>query len=328
MEKQLLCRVGNIFAQFQCKMGQCRQACCQGWPVSIDRDKYFQLLGVECDPALRRRLDTAMPLADYPTPQRYAQLSHRYDGDCALRDPDGRCGLQVQLGEEILPDVCRLYPRSIRRDALGAECVLANSCEAVCELFWDRAEPLRWQEEPVALQAGADSPVGTRDGEGRLAQDRAVALLQDRRYSIAQRLLALCPPELSAAPAQPGQWPELIDDLCRRTDAVPELCRALPCAQPDPARELFLEHLLVNHAWFTQFPTEPGQSYAAQYRALCLTWALAKGILSAAGTREQITDRISRLFRFIQHTHFTSLAEALTLKYRVHPRQLVDGTLT
>lgn len=320
MEKQLLCRVGNYFPQFQCKMGRCRQACCQGWPVSIDRDKYFQLLGVACDPALRRRLDTAMPLADYPTPQRYAQLSHRYDGDCALRDPDGRCGLQVQLGEEILPDVCRLYPRSIRQDRVGAECVLANSCEAVCELFWDRKEPLAWQEKPVALQAGADRAVSPRDREGRLAQDRAVAILQDRRYPLARRLQTLCPPELSPAPTQPGQWQELTEDLRRRCEAVPALSPAPRKA--DQARELFLEHLLVNHAWFTQFPTEPGQGYPAQYRALCLTWALANGALEQAATREEATDRISRLFRFIQHTHFTPLAEALTTKYRVHPLEL------
>ncbi len=37
--------VPDYFPRFACKMGECRAACCRGWPVSISMENYFRLLG-------------------------------------------------------------------------------------------------------------------------------------------------------------------------------------------------------------------------------------------------------------------------------------------
>ena len=90
--------VPDYFLRFARKIGTCRTACCVGWPVSISQENYFRLLGVDCSTDLRRRLDCAMRMADYPTPECYAHFEHRYDGECALHLPDGRCALAESAG--------------------------------------------------------------------------------------------------------------------------------------------------------------------------------------------------------------------------------------
>ena len=131
----------DYFPEFRCKIAGCRHACCEGWPVSLSMENYYRLLGLDCRPELRVRLDCGMQLADHPTKERYAQFSPRWDGNCPMRLEDGRCAIHAELGEAAQPDVCRLYPRGVRL-LDGYECSCANSCEGVLELFLHRDRPM------------------------------------------------------------------------------------------------------------------------------------------------------------------------------------------
>ncbi|MGN0778748.1 MAG: flagellin lysine-N-methylase [Aristaeellaceae bacterium] len=177
---------------FACKMGACRAACCEGWPISFSMTDYFRLLGVDCSPALRRRLDCAMHLAPHPTPEEYAQIVPRYDGNCPLRLEDGRCALHAELGEDSLSAVCRLYPRGVRTQG-GRECSCANSCEAVVELLL-RPEPLTFQPTPLTVTPPPEGPRRVQfETAGREQEIRLwlIGRMQDRRYPLPQRLLVL-----------------------------------------------------------------------------------------------------------------------------------------
>ena len=143
--------VPDYFKHFSCKMGACRSACCQGWPISITMKNYFTLLGIECRQELRDRLDRSMYLVDRPSEDEYARFSMRYDGECALRMADGRCSLHAELGPELLSDVCDLYPRGIRW-VPDYECSCAASCEAVLELLIRQKEPLTFRKESLTLR--------------------------------------------------------------------------------------------------------------------------------------------------------------------------------
>ena len=141
----------DYFEHFTCKMGSCRAACCVGWPISFSLKDYYRLLGVECSPDLRRRLDGAMHIKLHPTPESYAEISPRFDGNCPLRMDDGRCWLHAEMGEEVLSSVCRLYPRGARLDG-ASECSCANSCEGVLELLFSRDEPIAFEKRMLALE--------------------------------------------------------------------------------------------------------------------------------------------------------------------------------
>lgn len=185
--------VPDYFTQFACKMGACRSACCQGWPISITMQNYFILLGVECRRELRDRLDCGMYLVDRPTEDEYARFSMRYDGECPLRMDDGRCSIHAELGTEVLPNVCDLYPRGIRSEP-GYECSCAASCEAVLELLIHRTEPLTFRRESLTFRMPRTPKRLTyfetlgRETEIRLC---FIRIVQDRTLSLPMRLMKL-----------------------------------------------------------------------------------------------------------------------------------------
>lgn len=188
-------RIPDYFPYFACKMGACRNACCQGWPISITLQNYFDLLGLDCSPDLRRRLDGGMHIADNPSPEHYAQFSPRYDGNCPLRMEDGRCALHADIGEHVLPDICRLYPRGIRLEKGQLECSCAGSCEGVLELFLHREAPVEFMEKeldltnpPLLEERSAYFETMGRDWEIR---HHFIRILQDRTMPLAERMLVL-----------------------------------------------------------------------------------------------------------------------------------------
>ena len=182
--------VPDYFPSFRCKIGACRHSCCEGWTISVTMKDYFKLLSVPCSEELRRRIDTALHLYDYPTETKYAQISPRYDGNCGMRLPDGRCGLHAELGEEALSKVCRLYPRGIRTDgAFEASC--ANSCEAVLELLSHHKEPMRFITMPLELEAPA-GPRNAEDSEEKQQMRlRFIRIMQNRQQPLSARLFTL-----------------------------------------------------------------------------------------------------------------------------------------
>ena len=185
--------VPDYFPSFRCKIGACRHSCCEGWAISVTMKDYFKLLSVPCSEELRRRIDTALHLYDYPTETKYAQISPRYDGNCGMRLPDGRCGLHAELGEEALSEVCRLYPRGIRTDgAFEASC--ANSCEAVLEMLIHHQEPMRFITMPLELEG--PKPAAREYLFETLGHEQEIRLffiriMQNRQLSLPARLFAL-----------------------------------------------------------------------------------------------------------------------------------------
>lgn len=185
--------VPDYFPAFSCKMGQCRRPCCEGWPISVTMKDYFTLLGVDCSPELRRRIDCGLHLSLHPTEDAYAQILPRYDGHCPLHLPDGRCALHAECGDGVLAAVCRLYPRGVRNGE-DRECSCANSCEAVIELLMNRREPLGF----ISIRRDFGLPDTPRPlhffhtaGRGQDIRLWLISHLQRREYPLPQRMLLL-----------------------------------------------------------------------------------------------------------------------------------------
>ena len=180
--------VPDYYQAFRCKIGQCRTPCCDGWPVTFSMTDYFKLLSVECSPELKKQLDSALHLTEHPTEEEYGMLLPRYDGTCPMRLADGRCGLQVESGEDTLPAVCRQYPRSKR----PGECCCSNSCEAVIELL-DREAPIQFQTISLEETVFPRKRVHFFETGGREIEIRLwlIAFLQDRSIPLGWRLARL-----------------------------------------------------------------------------------------------------------------------------------------
>ena len=192
MRKEQSCRMPDYYPHFACKGGACRATCCRGWDVSLPMDEYFRLLGLDCSPELRARLDGAFHATDAPSPERYAQISHNWLGDCPMQREDGLCALQCECGETALPAVCRRYPRGAR-GLFDRECACSNSCEAVLEMFWDREAPLGFVEgsDGGLFPEAAPEPEPRRAQRYRAIRALCFGTMQNRSLGLAQRLLRI-----------------------------------------------------------------------------------------------------------------------------------------
>ncbi len=258
-------------ARFHCKGGSCRTSCCTGWGISLTQEEYFRLLGMDCSPTLRTRLDGAFHMAEYPTPQRYALVSPTWLGDCPLHDADGLCQLQKECGEQALPEICRFYPRSLKNASGIMEGACSNSCEAVVELLMAQEAPLRfirrWVQEPPhpALHPASGFSLPIRESCIRHLQDRSIPL-PDRIAGMGAYLM-----ELESAPLEdlPGR---LLSPLSHRLPdsdsqssaaALSALCAMIEVLEPSsPSMQRFGEPALARYGR----PTAPAQALV-RYRA-------------------------------------------------------------
>lgn len=181
--------IPDYYSEFHCKTGDCRHPCCIGWDIEISMKEYFHLLGMECSPELRRKLDTAFHFLDKPSEEYYAMITPRWDGDCPLRRENGFCGLQCECGEEALPAVCRYYPRSPASE-FSYHCCCANSCEAVLDLLFTKEEPITFHKQNLSFRMDDEMPHRT-DAMARMfpAVSRAcIGIMQDRSKPLSRRL--------------------------------------------------------------------------------------------------------------------------------------------
>ena len=182
----------DYYADFRCKCGQCRHTCCDGWAVTFPREDYFRLLSVPCSPELRQKLDTALHLADDPTPERYAELLPNWEGHCPLQRADGLCGLQAECGEDAISSTCRYYPRGVRTMD-DDECACSASCERVVEMLLHRTAPMTFRR--MNLSFAMALPARETDeavvGETRQLRRDAVTMLQAREVPLGNRLMGI-----------------------------------------------------------------------------------------------------------------------------------------
>ena len=341
--------VPDYYPSFRCKIGGCRHSCCEGWAISVTMKDYFKLLSLPCSEELRRRIDTALHLYDYPTESKYAQISPRYDGNCGMRLPDGRCGLHAELGEKALSDVCRLYPRGIRTDGVY-EASCANSCEAVLETLIHHQAPMRFVTMPLALDAPSSSrkaETGTSHltpVEEQQLRLHFIRILQDRNYSLPQRLFtlrqalneaqaAIAPPSISGNLEYGLNIAEkMLQEIDTRSRSVHDYGEAAlnwfgtgeaAIANYAEAKarfekllpdwEIAFEQMLVNHLFFERFPfQERPMDFADKFLGVCAVYAMLRflclGWLAEHPSETEFIDVCAAAFRFISHTSFDAYA--------------------
>lgn len=185
--------VPDYYDAFRCKGGACRHTCCRGWNISVNMHEYFALRSLPCSESLRGKLDGALSIISDTDRERFAAFVRREDGSCPLLREDGLCALQHECGEEPLPTVCRVYPRSVRCD-YAREIALSASCEAVTEALLGSTAPLKFVERDLP---GRDAPASAEEADERAVRFTAnmrrvcMRMLQNRALPIADRIANL-----------------------------------------------------------------------------------------------------------------------------------------
>lgn len=321
------------YDSFQCKGGACRHSCCIGWPITINRDAYFRLIGMECSEELHHKIECAMHLAPHPSPEYYAQITPNWLGDCPLHRSDGLCQLQLECGEVALPEICRVYPRSKRDRVDGQDehykCICTASCEAIVEVFMNQTAPLSFCEQDVPEEIMAIREVLPAGATEKIQQ--AIKTMQDRTCTLPERLSKLGAVSLkSPKECTLAQMSALLGELHESSQSLKRFAgEALAKSLQDmktlntwatdsaafencyPDWEIWFEHLLCNHIVYDDYPYgEPRLMESESFDGLAALYGLLRvvctGTIACGKTdREALVDAIAGTFRYVEHTSFS-----------------------
>ena len=314
----------DYFEDFRCKCGDCRSCCCDGWDIAVSREEYFRLIGMECSDELHHRLECAFRIPEEPAPERFRLISSNWLGECPMRDEDGLCMLQKECGEDALPEICRVYPRSLKKEGELLQACCSGGCEAVVETLMNhdrlRFRFARLHARPELVEATDVNLLML----GRICME----CLQDRSIELRERILevrrTVCGtdgkipaldagldafecvlPVLERASLMP--YRDAILDLWNAHEKYAEAANAFAARFPDWER--WMENLLINHLVYMNFPrVDARMSYEEALKGLCGTWALLRMACIAHTTEhpdeEAFVDVAAAVFRLVEHSSF------------------------
>ena len=128
--------VPAYYRNFSCKIDQCRHTCCSRWRIPVSKDEYLKLVTSECSDDLDRRIRNAFIMPEIADDEVYRYIGFNWLGYCPIME-EGFCKIHKEKGEDYLPEVCKLYPRSLKKinDTYVACC--SDSCEKIIELLYE-----------------------------------------------------------------------------------------------------------------------------------------------------------------------------------------------
>ena len=314
----------DYFEDFRCKCGECRSCCCNGWDIAVSSEEYFRLIGLDCSAELHHRLECAFRVPENPSPERFRLISSNWLGECPMRDRDGLCMLQKECGEDVLPEICRVYPRSLKKEGELLQACCSNGCEAVVEALIEKQKLgfriARLHARPELTEAADVQQLML----GRLCME----CLQDRSKPLRSRILEVrrqvCGECGRAGTIREGfaAFERALPVLERRSlepyretalslwgNAGKYAAAAAEFENCFPDWERWMENLLINHMVYMNFPrADARMSYAESLKGLCGTWALLRLVCIAhtAAHREieAFVDAAAAVFRLVEHSSF------------------------
>ena len=189
----------NYMARFGCIGPACEENCCQdGWRIDVNKDGYERLLAAT--QFAPREISKRVQMAIRVVPRKSKTERERYiikqdkSGACPLFD-DGWCAIHANFGLDMLPHVCAIYPRKLKRVGPRHELSATASCPEIARQLILHADgvdvvPLDLAKlNRTVLQDGMDtrdvrpffrSLVMVRDFMMDLFRDQSLTL--DQRY--------------------------------------------------------------------------------------------------------------------------------------------------
>ena len=306
----------NYYKHFKCKGGECRDSCCKEWKVNISMNQYFLLHGLNCKKSVKEKIDKTFKPVLNPTVDRYAEIVHNQDGDCPLHKTDGYCLLHETCGEEVLPWVCRYYPRGPRID-YAYEVSCANSCEKTLELLFSDNDKIKFESLNLSFMINKNFKGKTEIEKINYSRIRNTIfdILTDRNFTLAERIINLGIYIKDLEEGKKSQASErdsslltndnnisqifevlnqiidgFVDQYPRLTNELLETKKIFDSNDLEkvylnnlksinlkfPDLEIYFEKMLINDLFFKQFPFQTNNSLWNQYLALVGTYALLR----------------------------------------------------
>ena len=199
MEKTYTYYQPEYVSKFKCDGKACKAHCCKrSWEVLINKSTYKKYSHLKPKSAAKEITDHITRLKLDGEDKGY-KIIKDMDGVCPFLE-DNLCSLQKKYGAEFLPEGCATYPRVTWNLGKYYERSLMLSCPLVAVNVLLETEPLKF--ETIQVPKKIHDNLGKIDilfsmvpydlfGKMRFIQETAIGLLQNRNFTINQRLMLL-----------------------------------------------------------------------------------------------------------------------------------------
>ena len=185
---------------FHCIGSACEDSCCIGWRVNLDKKTYKtykKLRDKELKPMIQKMVKRKH---NQKTDAAYGHIKMEPNGRCPFLNEENLCKIYMQAGEQYLSDTCTFYPRHTHKVDGGLERSATMSCPEAARLGLLNPDGIVFeqsQEDQTRMKIHH-----LFDTEGHLYLEKpqryfwdirmfSLSLLQDRNYSLAERLIIL-----------------------------------------------------------------------------------------------------------------------------------------
>lgn len=189
--------IPSFYQKFHCLAEKCQDNCCFGWKIHFDKKDYLRLRRLELPSELKERMSGGVRRirGEMASDNMYAEFNLKNNENrCPFHSPEGLCGIQLVCGHDVLPHVCRSYPRHISYSPVAKEYSLSPSCEGVLEQLWRLPDGVKFIEEPLPKTENRTANID-RGGVLVLAygliRRTMIDILQNRALSLTERMLYL-----------------------------------------------------------------------------------------------------------------------------------------
>lgn len=316
------------YKNFKCKCDKCRHTCCNAWKIRISQQEYFNLIGMGTSEKLHHKIEDSFCDPKTPSEDCFKYISYNWLGECPMFE-DGLCLLHKEKGPDALPNVCKLYPRSLKRINNQLIACCSSSCEAVVELLYKSNEYKLIKDE-----LNEEAHINYSFDED-LIQDinHYNQILKNNGFSLVQKIKTICLEvnedefnnEYNTDINPLFEALSIFDKFANNDDFLQETNKLLKERYMNNSKQYeidkvefentysnwmsFFENVINNSLIYECFPfVDERISKTDAFKGLCVTYGLLRliaiGYTSINKNEESLIDSVASLFRLIEHTSF------------------------
>lgn len=318
----------NYYKKFRCKCDKCRHTCCSSWKIPVSEEEYFKLIGLDTSKDLHNRIEASFTDPEFPTPELYKYISFNWLGDCHL-NVNGFCLLHKEQGEDKLPKVCRIYPRSLKKINNQLIACCSSSCERVVEMLYEQKD-YQLINDYLDEEAQIIINVDDKEIDNLLLFNK---MLKDKTKSLKNKIKDICllvnkeefEKEYDSSTIPLNDCVSLLERFSKSDNLLSDIYKLIYEKYKNNIKqfeidkqifekrfinwEIYFENVINNSLVYECFPfVDDRFNKTNAFKGLCASYGLLRlvciGYTSSHQTFNDLIDATSELFRLIEHTAF------------------------
>jgi len=194
-------RYPEYVKEFKCIAGDCKDSCCIGWDIDIDKTTFKQYYKVQ-DTEMRRMFQKNVHNNDnYQSADiDYGKVKLKNGKRCPFLDEKNYCIIHSRIGEEYLSNVCTAFPRIINKVDGYYEMSLDVACLEAARMILLNENGIKFKEIEENLGKHIISTeVDTKSKKFNNSpikyfkeiRDLSIKIIQNREFDLSKRLYIL-----------------------------------------------------------------------------------------------------------------------------------------